>query len=76
MVPTHKLVPLVAMELPLTLAHLVHTKMEVTALAPVLQTHKLVPHVPETWPMQPPILARLLLLLLYLHARLDISKLV
>ena len=33
---------LVAMDLPLTLAHLVHTRMEVTALAPVLQTHKLV----------------------------------
>ena len=33
---------LVAMDLPLTLAHLVHTRMEFTALAPVLQTHKLV----------------------------------
>ena len=33
---------LVAMDLPLTLAHLVHTRVEVTALAPVLQTHKLV----------------------------------
>ena len=31
---------LVAMDLPLTLAHLVHTRVEVTALALVLQTHK------------------------------------
>ena len=43
--------------------------------ARVIPTHKLVPNVPK-WPMQPPILARPLMILLYLHAKLNISKII